>query len=401
MMPMFATKPGSQGAIVLILAALFLSVLSFSPRIFSPSSVSLHDVRQDLNSQSLFIKDVVKVSIHPIIAVPNESLNRILTRMHPEENASISNLLHAVHLFGPSLQVHSKKSNALIRAITILLDAELSKEQFSGSIPICPTRYGARFFQFEPLLMGTNQAGSQAHTGQALCILAMQGVPLKEKLTLPTGESATVDSLFQDLLATFRMDGEIYWDAITISLYLPPSTEWKDRFGTIFTLQEIATEVLRRPINESACAGIHRLLALAIILRAHQHKSFLTKQTELAIESHFRQIAESLIRSQQVDGSWTPGWHKFLHSSTLTINSPGETSIPFQVLATGHLLEWYLLLDPRMQVLPDSSLERAVQFLVTTLDKQTQDSNWLRNWYCPASHAIRSARILASSTPYN
>jgi hypothetical protein len=397
MKPSFATKSGSLGAIALILAALFLSVLPFLPHIFPASSISLHDTQPDSNLQSLFIKDVVKPGIHPTIAVPNESLNRILTRMQPEENASISNLLHAVHLFGPSLQVHSKKSNALIRAITILLDAELSKEQFSGSIPICPTRYGARFFQFEPLLMGTNQAGSQAHTGQALCILAMQGIPLKEKLTLPTGEPATVDSLFQDLLATFRMDGEIYWDAITISLYLPPSTEWKNRFGTTLTLQEIATEVLRRPINDSACAGIHRLLALAIILRAHQHKSFLTKQTELAIESHFRQIAESLIRSQQVDGSWTPGWHKLLHSTSLTTNSSGDTSIPFRILATGHFLEWYLLLGSRMQVLPDSSLQRAANFLMTNLEQQTQDSNWLRDWYCPASHAIRSVKILAST----
>src|SRR6185437_15422714 len=66
------------------------------------------------------------------------------------------------------------------------------------------------------------------------------------------GGTHAVRELLEDTLANFdRRERELEWTAEALALYLPPQREWSDKYGNRHTLDEVAEELLNRPLSSS------------------------------------------------------------------------------------------------------------------------------------------------------
>lgn len=346
-----------------------------------------NDARQPLVVYAL------RPTIGGIFSPKRGEVEDLLARLALAKDPTLSDVLHGLHLFGGDLRIPAGEgSEKTIRAVDLLLDSKQGKSVF-GMPTLCATRYGARFFIHNPVRLGTNQNAVEAHPGQALSVLAELGIPLSQPIRLPGNRQATLQVVLDDLIANFVLEGEIYWDAVALALYVPPARAWKNKFGKEFTFDALAEELLARPIMDSSCAGTHRLIALTILLRVDGEEGVLAPEVRSRIRSHLNLVAKTLTASQRGDGSWLINWADYLPGAKPS-QSWGRENVTGAMIATGHHLEWLMLLPEEMRP-PRQVYVKAAQWLLATALRQSKNIQWLRSRYCPATHAARTVKMIA------
>ncbi len=183
----------------LIAGLVFLRLVAFREgylAINNQSSLGL-----EIQSQKNIEKQLSPVTCKPeregIFTPDAVSLATVTKRLCSTPNKNLSDLLHTLHLFGPSLQITETGTGEAVSVIDLLLDSDRAGRQFGGSRTLCSTRFGARFFDYQPTLLGTNQEGRQAHPGQAIAILAGCGVSRDRPIRLAGAREGTVEMLLR------------------------------------------------------------------------------------------------------------------------------------------------------------------------------------------------------------
>jgi hypothetical protein len=193
-------------------------------------------------------------------------------------------------------------------------------------------------------------------------------------------------------VAHFTFDGEVYWDAIALAIYLPPQKEWTNRLGQAFDFDALAVELLRRKPEQSSCAGTHSLISLVILLRCDDEIAILSPKVRRSVESSLQSTVDVLMGSTTDEGLWDLQWYE--RSGATSLSSDSNV-----IIATGHHLEWLEILPPRIRV-DDEVLARAAvalfHRLVTSI--QTGGAPWVGEAFCPLTHAARSICILANNS---
>lgn len=333
---------------------------------------------------------------HPVCELDPTKRNEMLRRLAPTADTSASTLLHALHLFGPSVTVPEAGGGPPAPVLDLLLDSDRGDRHFKGSRMLMETRYGARFAIHKQFFLGTNQNGSEAHPGQALAVLAGLGLAADQPVRLPGGRAGTLQLLLDDLVANFVLEGEIFWDVVPLILYLPPERAWRNKHGREFTFDAVARELLGRPLDRSPCAGSHRLSALAILLRADAERPVLSDEVRAEVRGHLQTVAGVLTESQRPQGFWDETW-----SDHMPGGRPGRTGHPVlgPLIATGHHVEWLLLLPPDLRP-PDEVFARAGRWLPGAVLELSADKRALASpAYCPLVHAARSALLVSGRVP--
>ena len=341
------------------------------------------------------LSDVLAPTTGPVLSPNPQSLQLVLDRLRPGAESSLGAMLHAAHVFGAECCVSEKGSGEPIRVVDLLLHSERGSEHFGGARALCPTRYGARFPLHQKAALGTEQPSAESHPGQTLSVLAGLGVPLSQPIQLPDDETGTLQQVLDDMAANFVLEGEIYWDAAALTLYVPPARSWTNKFGEEFTFDMLAEELLNRDLAESSCSGTHGLISLTILMRVDEQTEILSPRIRKKLRQRLADVATVLVEGQLPDGSWQLDWHAPLSGRPSSRNQRRTETTG--VLATGHHLEWLLMLPDEMR--PDDQVfARAAEWLLAALLQQTEDREWVQRWYCPASHAARAVKIL-SDTP--
>jgi hypothetical protein len=338
--------------------------------------------------------DLLEPRVSSVFVPPPGEVEGLTASMMPEyDKTQLSDLLHFLHLRGRAAVPTTKIDGQPVDFVEILLDSAKSESVFGGSKTLYRTLRGARFGLHNVQRVGTNQRGTEAHPGQALAVLGALGIPLDRQVRLgPKGEGV-LGWVLDDLKSNFLLQGEIYWDAIALALYVPPARTWENKYGDRFTFDALTEELLSRPQTDSACAGTHRLISLTVIFLADERTAVLSEPTRRKLRSHLAEVARMLVDRQHPDGSWGMDWHEPRSAD------PGAAAhgsdLRWRVVPTGHHLEWLMLLPDGMRP-PDPVFGRAAAWLLSALVGETKkDGNWLKQNYCPATHAIRSVRILA------
>ena len=328
----------------------------------------------------------------PILCPAAGELETVLTRLLPRRSDNLSGLVHSLHLYGPATRVESAGGGA-VRVLDLVMDGRLAASHFGGIKSVYATPHGARFWTHEPFFLGTNQAGAEAHPGQLLAALAEQGISLDQVVVLPDGRQVRVRQVFDDLLANLQLRDEIYWDGAALALYLPPAREWRDKFGQSHSLDDLAAALMSKRLANSPCAGTHAVITLALLRRADSVTPVLSEFVRSRVDGYLDTAVEVLLSTQSAAGYWDANWMERMPGQKgqrpLAVSEGDET----RLLVTGHHLEWLLLL-PADRV-PAGVLARAGQWLLKALDTQTRDPEWVREWYCPLSHAARTVCVLA------
>ena len=293
-----------------------------------------------------------------------------------------------MHLYGRDLQVPGKKTDAQVSALELFLDSEQARTRFEGADSLAPMRFGARFPEYSETMLGTKQPTAEAHPGETLAVLAGIGIPLNHPIRMEGGREATLRAVLDDLTANFTLRGQIYWKVVALALYLPPQKSWKNRFDERFTFDDVARELLARPVSDSPCLGTHGPITLTVLLRADEQQPVLSESVREQVREYLGRIAKTLVEIQSPEGWFPADWQRVLDGKELGPVPRPLPTVP-ALLATGHHLEWLMLLPDDLRPSRDV-FRRAAVWSLETLAGKTADPQWVDEWYCPASHTARS-----------
>jgi hypothetical protein len=329
----------------------------------------------------------------PVLRPAEGEVETILARLLPRRDDNLSGLLHALHLFGREARVPSGEGR-FVRILDLVLDGQRADAHFGtvGKVKtLFATPHGARYWLHEKFYLGTNQGGAEGHPGQMLASLAEHGVPLEQPLVLSDGTSGQLRLVLDDLLANLQLRDEIYWDGIALVLYLPPAKEWRDKFGRVWTFDDLATALMKKRLAAGPCAGTHTLITLALLARADRETPVLSEPVRCRVEEYLAAATNVLVSTQARDGYWGEDWVERMPNQGGWRSRP-PSSDETRLLVTGHHLEWLTLQSPDR--VPADVLARAGGWLLKALATQTRDPQWVREWYCPLTHAARTVCVV-------
>jgi hypothetical protein len=194
-------------------------------------------------------------------ALDEGSVRKAVVRLQRQDQLSLSDVLHVLLLFGKDAPYRrTDKSGGSL--LDVVLDHSESQRYFKGRPAPIDTREGVRCREATPR-EAFRQPERQSHRGQLLAVLVELQIPLNQPVST-AGGTRSVREVLQDTLANFdRHERELEWTAVALALYLPSKREWSDKYGNRHSLDEVAEELLNRPLTgRASCAGTHLLQAL-------------------------------------------------------------------------------------------------------------------------------------------
>lgn len=202
------------------------------------------------------------------------------------------------------------------------------------------------------------------HPGQFLTYLGMADVPPETPLAAP-GQTATVHDLFKSWSRSLRPEGELSYVVNGLVSYLPPGTEWQDKFGRSQQLGSYVERLIAHP--EPTCDGSHWLMALA---RLTAQRRWLQDKS---VASRWSAAEETLsVRMRVFQAGQRPDGRLPLDPEFMKANphlAQDDLDRPSLIWITGHQLEWLSV------ALPDQDLTapwvlRVVELLTTAIEQQ-------------------------------
>lgn len=220
--------------------------------------------------------------------------------------------------------------------------------------------------------------GVQGHEAQLLAMLAQSNVPSDQKLTVE-GTEFTVQDLIDYEMKTCRSDAELTFKLLGLSHYLDTEHTWENNDGQQWDLARLLKEELAQPVNDGACGGTHRLMALSYAVA-------MRRQEDKPIDGHWYR-ADKFIRDFQ-EYTWSHQ-HKNGGFSTDWFRSRKFESDPEKSLyTTGHVLEWLVFSLPEDQ-LDDPRLAKSVDYVLNLMMSAPNYDLPVG----PRGHALRALRI--------
>lgn len=310
---------------------------------------------------------------------------------HAREQTNMSVCFHLLHVHG----VEAKFDEGALRSGREMLEVLTSQqkgEALFGRSPIVRTRNGVRF-PTGPGLASALNPSLEAHRDQCLAVLAELGLPLSYPLTVD-GRPVPLREALRDSIANFHLEQkELAWTALAYGLYLPPTREWENRFGERYSFDGLVDELLRRPLSESACGGMHIVQTLTVLARVHRGVPILSQPVYARLTDRLRRWVDLAVHTQQPDGCWLIDWSWPSPADATPQRLSADTQSPkTRLLATGHVAEWMLHLPEDLQV-SEEVLRPAAGWLYEQL--KTADRAALVRDFCPYSHAATVLRHLA------
>jgi hypothetical protein len=305
----------------------------------------------------------------------------------------LSLTLHLMRLHGKDFEIPLAGTTPNRSVIEILCDEELGERAF-GSSPIMVTDWGVRYEEADSF--GRKRSAwrsAEGHRDQALAVMAEMGVPLSQPIVTKIGGQFTVRDVLRDSLAQFHLDQkEIAWTAFAYCLYLPPETEWTNRHGEHYSLEDVANAVLSRPLANESCSGMHIVAALRAMSIVASNTNIVTADTERRINARLDDYLSLAIKTQTADGSWNREWwdNELAHTNRLYRTNAADDEL--RIIATSHLLEW---LHSTPEGVPAMTKLRASHWLLLRVQGASDEE--MIDQYCGYSHACAVLRDMNSS----
>ncbi len=365
-----------------------LKLISLSFVLIGLISFTIFSCKTSLNNKEMILLDnkPFKISLRCPSVFSGNSLEAKLVNSILKQSQSVplsgAVLCHLLKLYGLG-SIDSSMFSSGMDVLNILTDDSLAKEHLGTSI-IFETRYGIRYKS--PVSHIPKQEDGENHRDIFLATFAELGLPLATPINTSTG-SFTIENLLMDSIMNFDLQQEeIAWTAVAYILYIPRQQKWTNRFGETFTLNDLATELLKRPIHKTSCGGTHLFYSLTILSQVDSKLGCLTDDIRNKVFHRLQNWKSSVVRSQTKDGYWNLKWA--LQDDDISSNTDTHFD---KFLMTGHILECMQRLPSSLQ--PDTEVYlRAANWLYSELSEM-QEPIYSR-LFCPWTHAVCSIRNL-------
>ena len=174
----------------------------------------------------------------------NSALEGALYEMFSREceKLSISSCCHMLLYYG--LKATNLPNYPSGKQLLQLLTNEEAAIKVFGKSPFIHTRHGLRY----ALAKNDQQSyprHAESHRDQCLAILSLIGIQKDMPIATQSKNMAVAD-LVNESVANFALSQhELSWSAIAYAAYLPPKTEWKNRFGERTTFSQLVMTARR------------------------------------------------------------------------------------------------------------------------------------------------------------
>lgn len=339
---------------------------------------------------------VLTATPRPLLSISDEEIESFQGRFQPHLRAPESKVLlpsqslsiHVLHVAGPNGRFDDLElvdSRAVVR--TFLDDA--FGEAVYGQAPLRETRYGLRFLP-QSVVTRLNGRASETHDHQTLAALAELGLPLSQALRV-RGNDRTFGEVLTDAVANFYPDKrELAWTAMAFTAYLPPQSRWVNKFGEVFTFDDVVALLLAEGFSQASCGGAHVLYAFVHLRAADARFGILTEPTRRRLHAAVHDASQRIAENQNPDGSWNLDWYEpHAHAA----GSVDELDLRFMV--TGHLGELSLYL-PECERIADAVLQKAGEWILPEL--RARIDTHMSDQLCPLTHAFCFVRGIAKHT---
>jgi hypothetical protein len=393
-----STNPGGRprargigsSRVPVAVGAVFCGIVAFFWWLQIPRTTS-HAVSDGLvrPNEPLRIQPVVQASLE----VSPEDWEWIRRQMQPLERvqSSVSLGLHLLRVHGRAGKFADPVFSSGDAIIKLLTDQKASTDYF-GRPALIRTRHGIRFptNPYDPSRPGIGESEKESHRDQCLSAFGELGIPLSFPLTVD-GQPYELRDVLRDSIANFYLSQrELNWTALAYILYLPPEKTWVNRYGERFSFDDLAEELLRRPLDQAACAGTHLTITLTMLERADELTPILTEPIRARLHERLRRDVEAAVRNQQADGHWSLAWHVGPGQPNADEGSPAA-----RLLASSHVMEWMMYLPASHRVPVETGMRGALWLYKQLREAAARDKEV---YFCPYSHASIVLRAVARPT---
>lgn len=198
--------------------------------------------------------------------------------------------------------------------------------------------------------------GVQGHEAQLLAMLAQANVSFNQPLNVD-GQNFQVKDLIQTEMDNCRSDSELTFKLLSLSHYLHSDRTWQNAFGEEWSLERLLREELAQPVNDGACGGTHRLMAISYALAQRRAEGKPIAGHWYRAEKFIKDFQKYTWSFQSPEGSFSTGWYKEKEFS-------GD--VERKLYTTGHILEWLVFSLPEEQ-LDDPRITRSVDYILNLM----------------------------------
>jgi hypothetical protein len=172
---------------------------------------------------------------------------------------------------------------------------------------------------------------SQGHVDQWLAILAQIDEPITSKVMVDGKPHTIADWIDQSLLDVSNNPMEEYsWTVISANYYRPDKQQWACIDGSSIDIDSLVDFEAEQDINESACGGTHRLMALARAIRYAHSQGIADHPAFLKAQKALDRNMQAMRQYQNSDGSLSSNYFE----------RPGASAdLSLMISATGHQIE--------------------------------------------------------------
>lgn len=383
----------SNSLVVVVLAILGFGVTGCGQE----SSTSAHSL---IPTGASSVNDGQPSSIrsYPCLTASDVSATRLaetIERFGPTSTISIAGMLHCIRFsdFTPRPTLPGEEVLSVDEVVELICDYPAFEKMYGSARPcVFKTPHGVRFSEASWSPTPTETLTREAHVGQTLSVLGELGISSSHLLRMPEGVGSIRD-VVNDMTATFNFNQEIYWTTTALAFYLPPQTEWTNKFGHRFSFDDLTTKLTASPVGEAGpCGGAHALYALAVLLQVNDRHSVLSPSSQRTAKAYLLRAAQELEQSQHPDGSWDDLWTSRQLAQAKSIGQKllaPESSRG--VWITGHHLEWMAIVPAELRT-SDDRLRRAARYVLRETERVSTEM--LRDESCRFSHGLRAIQLL-------
>ena len=337
--------------------------------------------------------------------IPDAALTDILDMNRPQfSTVGIPLILHSARLWGrdadfpvdrprPGFQLDRVLPGRIM--LGMLRDLRVFHENGGRELEtlLLEDEYGIRVVTSQERLLDARSGST--HPDKFLQVMGECGMPLSTTVTPDSGRVGTLREVLEDSLLRFSIGQELEFTATAYAHYLPPNGTWRNRFGQVCSLEDIAEALIARPFGQGACDGMHVPFALVNLRRADELAPFLSPRIRAAIPARLREYSRQLTQSQRPDGAWDHEWSG--HPMEQETRWVPHIDV---VAGTGHHLEWIALARTEDRP-PDAAVIRAIRFLCGHIPSLRGRFSIGFHGQFPMTHAARALALHKGVDPFS
>ena len=253
------------------------------------------------------------------------------------------------------------------------LDWLASGVTYQGESLFQKTPYGGRAHPF------IQAYWFEGHPTQFMAYLTMCRLPLSHQFKTATGETITVADIVNNAKMEVNRQEEMTWTLWALSHYLEPDSQWINKKGEPWSIEELVRMEVQNTIYDGPCGGTHSLFATAYARNSYLQTKRPLRGIWLEADQKIERFIAEARALQNSDGSFSVHFFK---------GSGYGNDFNQRITSSGHMIEW-LMVALRQSRLSEPWIQNGIRCLAQDLI-----TNRRMNAECgPLYHAVDGLQI--------